>query len=577
MSDRAEQAGQGLGVIVMAAGLGKRMQSKMGKVLHPVVGRPMVLYALRLAERVGDAGVAVVVGHQGDRVRKVLAAQTVAVPVQIVEQTQQLGTGHAVMQARPVFAASGTPAPAAYLILNGDTPLLTDETIDALLKTHRAEGAAVTILTARLQDPSGYGRVVRERASVAHPPGLQPAVVRIVEDKDATPEEAALNEINVGTYVVDGAFLFQALDRLQPNNAQGEYYLTDILGMAVAEGRRVSAATLRDASEGLGVNTRVQLAEAERAIRDRIRTQWMAAGVTMKDPATTWIDADVTIGRDTVLHPQVTLEGTTVIGEDCVIRSQVRITDCTIGRAVEILDSSVLREATVDAEAAIGPFAHLRPGAVVRTHAKVGNFVEMKKTELGEGAKANHLTYLGDAVIGKGVNIGAGTITCNYDGVHKYATVIEDDVFIGSDSQLVAPVRIGQGALIAAGTTVTQDVPAQALVIGRTPQVVRPGWAAKRRAAAQAEASGTKHATGSTSKTAPKAMPKAVSKPRPSAATGKAPSAAKESRTAAAKAKAGIKPQARQTTRPQRTPARPKGNRPQRRITAGPRSTKRRT
>ncbi len=487
MTQTSERGRHGIGVIIMAAGLGKRMQSKMGKVLHPVAGRPMVLYAVDLAERFGDAGVAVVVGHQGDRVRELLTTRPA---LQIVEQTSQLGTGHAVMQARPVFSEGVRPAPEHYLILNGDTPLLTERTIRDLLEVHRKEEATVTILTAVLDDPSGYGRVVRAEFDTHDPHGRSPAVLRIVEDKDTTPVEAALREINVGTYLVDGAFLFQALDKLQPNNAQGEYYLTDILAMAVAEGRRVSAVPLRQASEGLGVNTRVHLAEAERTIRDRLRASWMAAGVTMKDPATTWIDADARIGRDTVLHPHVTIEGRTTIGEDCEIRSHVRLTDCVVHNGVEILDCCVLREATLEDEASIGPFAHLRPGTVVRRHAKVGNFVEMKKAELGEGAKANHLSYLGDATIGKGVNIGAGTITCNYDGVRKYQTVIEDDVFIGSDSQLVAPVRVGKGALIAAGTTVTQDVPADALVIGRTPQVVRPGWAAKRRAALQAGTSG---------------------------------------------------------------------------------------
>ncbi len=498
---------QGLGVIIMAAGLGKRMQSKVGKVLHPVVGQPMVLYAVELAERFGDAGVAVVVGHQGDRVRELLKGRT---GLTVVEQAQQLGTGHAVMQARPVFAARGAgKAPAHYLILNGDTPLLTEGTIRELLDVHRKDDATVTILTASLEDPSGYGRVVRAdfEAGDGHVRSL--AVQRIVEDKDATPAEAAIHEINVGTYLVDGAFLFDALDKLQPNNAQGEYYLTDILSLAVAQGRRVSAVQLRDAAEGLGVNTRAQLAEAERTVRDRIREQWLVAGVTMRDPATTWIDPGVTIGRDTVLHPHVTLEGRTMIGEDCEIHSHSRLTDCALGRRVEVLDSCVLREATLEDETSVGPFVHLRPGVIVRRKAKVGNFVEMKKTDLGEGSKANHLSYLGDAVIGKGVNIGAGTITCNYDGQHKHQTVVGDGVFLGSDSQLVAPVTIGRGALIAAGTTVTQDVPADALAIGRAQQVVRPGWAAKRRNALAGSASASTKAIAKSG-----GKPKATSRAR---------------------------------------------------------------
>lgn len=478
-----------VGVIIMAAGLGKRMQSKVVKVLHPVAGRPMVLYAVELGRQFGDRGVAVVVGHQGDRVRAVLEAQSRGPagrpPLHIVLQEKQLGTGDAVRQACPVFVSAQGSTPLTFLILNGDTPLLTKETVEELLRVHRQDGATVTLLTAVLDDPTGYGRVVRAEFEQGARSLRNQAVLRIVEDRDATPAEAALREINVGTYVVEGSFLFEALDQIRPQNAQGEYYLTDIVGLAVAQGRPVAAVQLQEAAEGLGVNTRAQLAEAERTIRERIRAAWLEAGVTMKDPATTWIDADVRLGRDTVLYPHVTLEGQTRIGEDCVIRSHARLTDCVVGDRVEILDSCVLRESQVEDEAHLGPFAHLRPGTVVRRQAKVGNFVEIKKAELGEGSKANHLSYLGDAVIGKGVNIGAGTITCNYDGVKKYQTVIENDVFVGSDTQLVAPVRIGRGALIAAGTTVTQDVPPNALAIGRASQVNRPGWATKRRMLAE--------------------------------------------------------------------------------------------
>lgn len=478
-----------VGVIIMAAGLGKRMQSKVVKVLHPVAGRPMVLYAVELGRQFGDRGVAVVVGHQGDRVRAVLEAQSRGPAgrpsLHIVVQEKQLGTGDAVRQACPVFVSAQGSTPLTFLILNGDTPLLTKETVEELLRVHRQDGATVTLLTAVLDDPTGYGRVVRAEFEQGARSLRNQAVLRIVEDRDATPAEAALREINVGTYVVEGSFLFEALDQIRPQNAQGEYYLTDIVGLAVAQGRPVAAVQLQEAAEGLGVNTRAQLAEAERTIRERIRAAWLEAGVTMKDPATTWIDADVRVGRDTVLYPHVTLEGQTRIGEDCVIRSHARLTDCVVGDRVEILDSCVLRESQVEDEAHLGPFAHLRPGTVVRRQAKVGNFVEMKKAELGEGSKANHLSYLGDAVIGKGVNIGAGTITCNYDGVKKYQTVIENDVFVGSDTQLVAPVRIGRGALIAAGTTVTQDVPPNALAIGRASQVNRPGWATKRRMLAE--------------------------------------------------------------------------------------------
>jgi bifunctional UDP-N-acetylglucosamine pyrophosphorylase / glucosamine-1-phosphate N-acetyltransferase len=494
-----------LGAIIMAAGLGKRMRSKLGKVLHPVAGRPMVLYAVELAERLADEGIAIVVGHQADQVKAVLESYAAGKPgavgsrpvigrekgmtahvkhprpksssILLAEQTQQLGTGHAVMQARNAILRARGRAAGTYLILNGDTPLLTEAAVQQLLKVHADDKAAVTILTAMLDDPTGYGRVIR-----AHTPGEPRHVLKIVEDRDATGSESAVQEINVGTYVVDGAFLFQALDQLQPKNAQQEYYLTDVVKLAVDRGLGVSAKVVADADEGLGVNSRQQLAMAERVIRDRIRAQWMQAGVTLHDPTTTWIDADVRIGQDTVLYPHVTLEGRTSLGQDCVIRSHTRLANTTVGNSVVIQDSCVIVDAQLEDSVSIGPFAHLRPGSIVRRKAKVGNFVEMKKAELGEGAKANHLSYLGDARIGKDVNIGAGTITCNYDGYHKFETVIEDEVFIGSDTQLVAPVKVGRGSVIAAGTTITQDVPPNSLAISRTVQANRVGWASKRRA-----------------------------------------------------------------------------------------------
>jgi len=468
----------GLAVVVMAAGLGKRMRSNQAKVLHPVAGQAMVLYSVGLGLRVAGDRVAVVVGHQADLVRQVIGHATSGKSgssVAIVEQRERLGTGHAVLQSRPVFAVGKRGAPSWYLILNGDTPLLQDKTVRELLRVHEAERATVSILTAVLADASGYGRVVRAHSA-------ERGVSRIVEDRDANAEEQAIHEINVGTYVVDGEFLFSALEKLDPGNAQGEYYLTDIIHCAVEQGCRVAAVVLDNPDEGLGVNTRRQLAVAEQVVRQQIRDRWLDAGVTMIDPASTWIDAAVTIGRDTVLYPNVTLEGTTVIGEDCVLRSSTRLTDCVVGNGVEILDHCLFAASHIEDDAHLGPFVHLRPGVVVRKKAKVGNFVEMKKTDLGEGSKANHLSYLGDAKIGKGVNIGAGTITCNYDGARKFQTVIGDGVFLGSDTQLIAPVTVGAGAIIAAGTTVTEDVPADALAIGRVPQVNRAGWAARRRA-----------------------------------------------------------------------------------------------
>ena len=469
----------GLAVVVMAAGLGKRMRSKQAKVLHQVAGQEMVLYSVRLGLRVAGDRVAVVVGHQADLVRQVISRATPeksgSAAVAIVEQREQLGTGHAVLQSRQVFAVGKRGAPSRYLILNGDTPLLQEKTVRELLRVHEAERATVTILTAVLEDASGYGRVVRAHSA-------ERGVSRIVEDRDANAEEQAIREINVGTYVVDGEFLFSALEKLDPSNAQGEYYLTEIVHLAEQAGRRVAAVVLDNPDEGLGVNTRRQLAEAEQVVRRQIRNHWLDAGVTMIDPDSVWIDATATIGKDTILYPNVTLEGTTIIGEDCVLRSYTRLMNCTVGNGVEILDHCVFADSHIEDDARLGPFVHLRPGVVVRKKAKVGNFVEMKKTDLGEGSKANHLSYLGDTTIGKGVNIGAGTITCNYDGVRKYQTVIGDGVFLGSDTQLIAPVTVGAGAIIAAGTTVTEDVPADALVIGRVPQVNRAGWAARRRA-----------------------------------------------------------------------------------------------
>lgn len=476
----------GLGVIVMAAGLGKRMNSSQVKVLHHVAGYPMVLYAVDVALQLAGHRIAVVVGHQSDRVRQVIESGISGRPgsqfVRIVEQAEQLGTGHAVMQSRPVFCHGDEPSPTNYLILNGDTPLLKEETARELLRVHQRQAATVTILTTVLDDPSGYGRVIRRQSDGDDQGETTPShVIKIVEDRDATPVERATREINAGTYVVSGEFLFDALDKLEPRNAQHEYYLTDIVRMAVAQGRSVAAVTLQDPEEGLGVNTRQQLSVAERVVRQQIRDRWLEAGVTMRDPGSVWIDAGVTIGRDTVLYPHVTLEGKTTVGEGTTIRSGVRVTDCAIGNHVEILDSCVLSESEVDDDAHLGPFVHLRPGVVVRRKAKVGNFVEMKKTELGEGSKANHLSYLGDAVIAEGVNIGAGTITCNYDGARKHRTVIGKNVFLGSDTQLIAPVTIGEGSVVAAGTTVTQNVPADSLAIARVQQVNRVGWAVKRR------------------------------------------------------------------------------------------------
>ncbi|GJL54474.1 MAG: bifunctional protein GlmU [Nitrospirales bacterium] len=459
--------------VIMAAGQGTRMKSAIPKVLHPVAGKPMVWYMAALARRVADSAVAIVIGHGAEQVREYLTQEESALsPFSVVEQVQQLGTGHAVQQARSVLVGDTQPVATQCLILNGDTPLLTEETIRALLDAHDSSQATVTILTTSLEHPQGYGRVVR---------GSESQVLSIVEDRDATELEKSIQEINVGTYVVNTRFLFESLDTLKPQNVQGEYYLTDIVGMAVSQGLRVSAFVTTDTNETIGINNREHLALAEREMRQRVCRVWMQNGVTVVDPSRTSIDADVTVGRDSVLYPDVRLEGRTVIGESCIVRSHTRITNSTVGNGVTIQDCCVINEADIEQDAMIGPFAHLRPKVTIRARAKVGNFVELKQVELGEGSKANHLSYLGNTEVGQSVNIGAGTITCNYDGYKKEKTIIEDEVFIGSDTQLIAPVRVGRGAMIAAGTTVTQDVPPEALGISRPVQLNKEGAAKRKR------------------------------------------------------------------------------------------------
>ena len=460
--------------IVMAAGQGTRMKSSLPKVLHPVGGRPMVWYMASLARRVSDSSVVMVIGHGAEKVREFLDHEKAALePYAIVEQPEQRGTGHAVQQARNVLFESGKCIVKRCLILNGDTPLLTEQTVSALLDQHQAEKATVTMLTTNLDDPQGYGRVVRAQNG---------QVCQIVEDRDASRQQRKIQEVNVGTYVVQGDFLFHALEMVEPANVQGEYYLTDIIEIAVKQGLPVSAMMTSDSVETVGINTREHLAFAEKHMRQRICQRWMHAGVTMLDPNRIIIDDRVEIGQDSVLHPNVVLEGETRLGESCLIRSHTRITNSTLGQHVVVQDCCVVNESLLEDHVVIGPFAHLRPGTKLCHRAKVGNFVELKQTKLGEGSKANHLTYLGDTIVGREVNIGAGTITCNYDGFKKEQTIIEDQVFIGSDAQLIAPVKVGHGAIIGAGTTVTQDVPPGALGISRTMQVNKEGVAARRRA-----------------------------------------------------------------------------------------------
>lgn len=451
-------------VVVLAAGKGTRMRSEQPKVLHEVNGVPMLTHVLRTASAVDPASVTVVLGHKAELVRAAYAGDA---SVRFVVQEPQLGTGHALLQALPLLAgASGD-----LLLLYGDVPLLRAETLTTLLARHRETGAAATVLTAEVDQPYGYGRIVRQDGAIA----------RIVEERDATAAERALREINAGIYALALEPLAPAMTALAPQNAQGEYYLPDLVGIYRRRGLGVSTLTVRSADEIRGVNSRRELAEVSRLVRNAKNEELMAAGVTLIDPATTYVGPDVQVGPDTVLHPNVYLEGRTSVGAACEIHAGTRLVNATIGDRVTIRNYCVITDSTVEADAVLGPFAHLRPGSTVASEAHVGNFVELKKTTLGRGSKASHLTYLGDATIGDGVNIGAGTITCNYDGVRKNTTVIGDGAFIGSDSQLIAPVTIGAGAYVAAGSSITDDVPADALAIARGRQVNKPGWAKGRR------------------------------------------------------------------------------------------------
>lgn len=451
--------------LVLAAGKGTRMKSGLVKVLHELAGRPMLSWPLEAARETGTVHIVVVAGHQADQVQQRYSAEP---DIVITLQEEQLGTGHAVACALPrLDGLSGT-----VLILCGDTPLLTGLTLRRLAAEHASSSAAVTVLTAKLDKPFGYGRIVRD---------AEGRVCRIVEQKDATVEEQAIDEVNSGIYCMDLDFLRANIGRLGSENAQQEYYLTDLVGIAVAE-HAGCAALLTDAPEEImGVNDREQLAYAGSLLRLRINRRLMLSGVTLVDPAQTYIDADVQIGGDTVIWPGCVLRGATTIGTQCELESNVQITNCTIADKTHIKTGSVLAESHVGENTSIGPMAHLRPGSVLHANVKIGNFVETKKIVMGEGSKASHLTYLGDAEIGSEVNIGCGTITCNYDGKKKHVTVIGDGVFVGSDVQLVAPVTVGARALIAAGTTVTQDVPPDSLAISRTPQVNKEGWCLKKR------------------------------------------------------------------------------------------------
>jgi bifunctional UDP-N-acetylglucosamine pyrophosphorylase/glucosamine-1-phosphate N-acetyltransferase len=450
-----------LDVIILAAGMGTRMKSATVKVLHRAAGRAIIEYVLDLAGEVGERTPVVVVGHQRDAVQNAIAQRA-----RFAVQEPQLGTGHAVLMAADNIDAR------KVLILSGDVPLTRPETLRQLIAQHEAEKNALTLLTMKLADPAMYGRIVRDEDG---------AVVRIVEAKDASADEKQIDEVNAGIYVFDAEHLFDNLRGLSTNNAQGEYYLTDLIAILRKSGHRVGAVIAPDASEALGVNSRADLAVVEAEIQRRVVEKLMASGVTFRNPNTVVIDSTVSIGNDSVVYPFVTIEGTTKIGSGCVIEPGVHLINVTAGDNVHFKSGTVAEDSRIDDDASVGPYAHLRPGTRLGTHVKVGNFVETKKATFGSGAKASHLSYIGDAEVGANANIGAGTITCNYDGVNKNKTVIEEDAFIGSDTQLVAPVRVGKGAYVGAGSTITKDVPPDALALSRTPQRIIEGWAKKKR------------------------------------------------------------------------------------------------
>ncbi|MDW0118686.1 bifunctional UDP-N-acetylglucosamine diphosphorylase/glucosamine-1-phosphate N-acetyltransferase GlmU [Sporosarcina thermotolerans] len=446
--------------IVLAAGQGTRMKSDLYKVLHPVCGKPMVEHVVDHIIGIGADKIVTIVGHGAEKVEETLGGKS-----DYALQAEQLGTAHAVQQAENQLGNLD----GVTIVVCGDTPLIKSETMQALIAHHSETDAKATILTASAEDPTGYGRIIRD---------AEGNVLRNVEHKDATAEERSVNEINTGTYCFDNRALFDALKKVENNNAQGEYYLPDVIGILRAENARISAYVTDDFSETIGVNDRVVLSEAEKVMRQRIAEHHMREGVTIIDPNSTYISANTTIGRDTVLQPGTIIEGQTVIGEKCIIGPNSHIVNSTIGNHTTV-HSSVIRDSIVGSRTAVGPFAHIRPDSNLSDNVKIGNFVEVKKSRLGEGSKVSHLSYIGDAEVGAQVNIGCGTITVNYDGKNKNTTTIEDGAFVGCNSNLIAPVKIGKGAYVAAGSTITKDVPESSLAIGRARQENKEGYATK--------------------------------------------------------------------------------------------------
>ncbi|MED4533449.1 bifunctional UDP-N-acetylglucosamine diphosphorylase/glucosamine-1-phosphate N-acetyltransferase GlmU [Metabacillus fastidiosus] len=445
--------------VILAAGRGTRMRSSLYKVLHPVCGKPMVQHVIDQISQLSIDKIITVVGHGAEKVKAELGESC-----EYALQTEQLGTAHAVMQAGAALEnLDGTT-----IVICGDTPLITADTMSALLKHHKETNAKATILTAKADDPTGYGRIVRADGSVK----------KIVEHKDANADELQLTEINTGTYCFDNKELFKALKKVSNNNVQGEYYLPDVIEILKNEGETVSAYQTNSFDETLGVNDRIALSQAEKIMRERINKLHMKNGVSLIDPDSTYISADAVIGEDTVIYPGTMIMGETEIGSNCTIGPHTEIKDCKILNGTTIRQS-VSHDSEIGNNVAIGPFAHIRPSSVISDKVKVGNFVEIKKSTMGEGSKASHLSYIGDAEVGKDVNLGCGSITVNYDGKNKFLTKIEDGAFIGCNSNLIAPVTIGKGAYVAAGSTVTDDVPTEALSVARARQVNKEGYVSR--------------------------------------------------------------------------------------------------
>ncbi|EIJ80088.1 UDP-N-acetylglucosamine diphosphorylase/glucosamine-1-phosphate N-acetyltransferase [Bacillus methanolicus PB1] len=446
--------------IILAAGKGTRMKSKLYKVLHPVCGKPMVQHVVDQVSKLNINEIVTIIGHGAEKVKEQLGNKS-----KYALQEEQLGTAHAVMQAKEILAGKE----GVTIVVCGDTPLIKAETMEALFQHHEETNAKATILTANAEDPTGYGRIIRNTEGF---------VERIVEHKDATEEERTVKEINTGTYCFDNIALFEALQYVSNDNVQGEFYLPDVIEILKNQDNKVSAYQSKEFEETIGVNDRVALAEAERIMRKRINEFHMRNGVTIIDPLNTYIGPDVEIGQDTTIYPGSVIIGKTVIGTGCQIGPNSEIKDCQIAMNT-VIRQSVAHSSIIGSYVNIGPFAHIRPDSNIHDEVKIGNFVEIKKTDFGKGSKASHLSYIGDAEVGSGVNIGCGSITVNYDGKNKYLTKIEDDVFIGCNSNLVAPVTIGRGAYIAAGSTITEDVPADALSVARARQVNKENYVEK--------------------------------------------------------------------------------------------------